>query len=308
MKRIKIGISACLLGIPVRYDGGHRLDHYLTFTLGRHFQWVPICPEVEAGMPVPREPMRLEGKPPEPKLITKDTGLESSWIMKKWINKKLNQLKKKDLCGFVFKSGSPSCGIKGVKVYDLESGSVRMGKGLFASAFIKAFPYMPVEDEVRLQNPEIRENFIERVLSFKAWKDLTKKGMTKQNLIEFHKGHKLQIMSHSHGHLQRLERLLKRAGRLSPSGLSEIYLSVYADALKLKATKNKHYRVFKHIIRHVEKNLLEDEKKALFKIMNDYLKEKVSIAVPVTLLKHYTLRFAGDLARDFYLDIHLLPL
>ena len=164
--KVRIGISSCLLGENVRYDGGHKLDHYLVETLGKYIEWVPICPEVEYGLSVPREAMRLVGDPESPRLVTLSTGIDHTDGMHAWANKKLKDLEKSDLCGFIFKSRSPSSGYKGVKVHSSSGMPARMGTGIFAAAFIKHFPLVPVEDDERLHDPQLRENFIEQIFVF----------------------------------------------------------------------------------------------------------------------------------------------
>jgi uncharacterized protein YbbK (DUF523 family) len=171
MEKIKLGISACLLGKKVRYDGGHKLDHYLKDTMGLYIDWVAVCPEVEYGLPVPREPMQLvETSKEQPRLIVIHTGEDHTLGMRRWAETKLNELEKEGLCGFVFKSGSPSSGLRGVKVYNASGIARRTGTGIFAGEFIKRFPLVPVEDDLRLRNPFLRENFIERVFVFRRWK------------------------------------------------------------------------------------------------------------------------------------------
>jgi uncharacterized protein YbbK (DUF523 family) len=165
-ERIKLGISSCLLGNPVRFDGGHKLDRTLRDTMGSFVEWVPVCPEVECGLPVPRESMCLVGDPESPRLVTEKTGVDHTDRMQKWISKRLDDLKKEELCGFVFKSRSPSSGMQGVKVYPRAGHPGGRGSGLFARAFMERFPLMPVEDEGRLNDPGLRENFIERVFVY----------------------------------------------------------------------------------------------------------------------------------------------
>ena len=170
---IKIGISTCLLGEPVRYDGSHKLDRYLRDVFGPFAEWVPVCPEVECGLPVPREAMYLVGHPTNPRLVTRGTGIDHTQRMQRWIQKKLPQLAKKELCGFIFKSRSPSSGMQGVKVYNEAGQPNSRGVGLFANAFMDRFPEIPVEDDGRLHDAEIRENFIERVFAFHRGKTKT---------------------------------------------------------------------------------------------------------------------------------------
>ena len=160
-----MGISTCLLGENVRYDGGHKLDRYLKDTVGAFVNWVLVCPEVECGLSVPREAMHLIGDPQNPRLVTIRSGIDHTDRMLNWIISKLDQLEKAELCGFVFKSKSPSCGMWDVKIYDEEGVSGKKGRGLFAIKFIERFPLLPVEDENRLNDPKKRENFIKRIFA-----------------------------------------------------------------------------------------------------------------------------------------------
>jgi uncharacterized protein YbbK (DUF523 family) len=168
-EKIKIGISSCLLGENVRYDGGHKHDHYLTDTFGKYIQWVHVCPEVEYGLPIPREALRLVGEPESPRLVTQKSGIDHTEGMMKWAEKKLRELEKEKLCGFIFKSRSPSSGLRAVKVYTTSGMPSRQGMGIFGGAFVGHFPLIPAEDDGRMRNPGIRENFIERVFVFKRF-------------------------------------------------------------------------------------------------------------------------------------------
>ncbi|NWF52308.1 MAG: DUF523 domain-containing protein [Nitrospirae bacterium] len=186
MKKIKIGISSCLLGEKVRYDGGHKLDRYITETLGMYFEWVPVCPEVEYGLPVPREEMHLVGDPETPRLVTVHTGVDHTIGMLKWAEKKIKELAYENLCGFIFKSKSPSSGIGGVKVYTPTGIPGSKGVGIFGGTFIRHFPLIPVTDDVRLQDPILREDFIEMVFVYKRWKKLVERKGLKNILFSEH--------------------------------------------------------------------------------------------------------------------------
>jgi uncharacterized protein YbbK (DUF523 family) len=166
---IRVGISSCLLGNPVRYDGGHKLDRTLCDALGRLARWVPVCPEVECGLPVPREPVRLIGTPDAPRLVTVHTGVDHTDRLRAWIARRLEELAAQDLRGFVFKSRSPSCGMPRITVRPAGEGVPRTGAGLFARALMQRFPLLPVEDDARLADPGIRDGFVERLLAFDRW-------------------------------------------------------------------------------------------------------------------------------------------
>ena len=170
-KKAKIGISSCLLGYKLRWNAGHKLDRYLTDTVGQFVEYVPVCPEVEAGFGVPREPFCLFGDPENPRLITSKSKMDHTDQMIRWANKRVKELEKEDLCGFIFKKDSPSSGMVRVKVYNEKGMSERKGVGIFARVFMDHFPLIPVEDDGRLYNPAIRENFIERIFTLKRWRD-----------------------------------------------------------------------------------------------------------------------------------------
>jgi len=168
---IKIGASSCLLGEPVRYDGGHKHNHYITATLGQYFTFVPVCPEVGCGLPIPREAMRLEGDPAAPRLLTNKSRVDLTAQMLAFCAAKVKELEQEDLCGFIFKKDSPSCGLFRVKFYN-NGVAAKSGRGLFAAAVAQHFPLLPLEEEGRLNDPLLRENFIERVFSYHRGKDL----------------------------------------------------------------------------------------------------------------------------------------
>ncbi|MBU2431525.1 MAG: DUF523 and DUF1722 domain-containing protein, partial [Proteobacteria bacterium] len=183
---LKIGISSCLLGNKVRYDGGHSHDPFLTQTLGLFAEYVSVCPEVECGMPVPREAIRLEGEAQNPRLVTRKTRIDKTDQMMTWIKGRIGELARENLCGFIFKSKSPSSGLYRIKVYG-EDGSVREnGTGLFAKAFTEAFPRIPVEEAGRLNDPKLRENFIENIFALQRWRQFLGQNKTLGGLVEFH--------------------------------------------------------------------------------------------------------------------------
>ena len=165
--RIKLGVSACLLGENVRYDGGNRLDCFIQDTLGKYVDFVPVCPEVECGMPVPRETIQLESGPESPRLVTTQSRKDMTKQMLDWATVRVRELESEGLCGYIFKSRSPSCGIKGVKVHNEKGMPVKKGVGLFAHTFMKHFTLLPTEDEDGLHDPRVRENFIESIFAIK---------------------------------------------------------------------------------------------------------------------------------------------
>jgi len=202
MEKIKIGVSACLLGEQVRYDGGHKLDRYITETLGQYVAYIPVCPEVECGLGIPRESMHLEGDPSAPRLVTVNSKKDVTDMMSRWARDRVKTLEQDDLCGFIFKSNSPSSGMERVRIYDEKGVPRKIGVGIFARIFMGHFPLLPAEDEGRLHDPKLRENFIERIFVFKRWREFLSKGKRPGLLVDFHTQHKLLIMAHSVKHLQ----------------------------------------------------------------------------------------------------------
>lgn len=308
-EKIRLGISSCLLGENVRYDGGHKLDHYLKDTLGEYVAWVPVCPEVEMGLSVPREAMRLVGDPASPRLVTIKSGIDYTELMLHWSDRRLTELEKRGLCGFVFKSRSPSSGMSGVKVYGDSGIPSRSGAGIFAGAFMKRFPLLPVEDDGRLQDPGLRENFVERVFVFKRWKDMIARSGSLKDLVSFHTEHKLLVMSHSPKHYSLLGRLVAEGKKYVYQNLCHEYLRTLMDGLRLSATTRKHTNVLHHVMGYFKKELTPDEKQELLRIIDSYHKGLVPLIVPVTLLNHYVRKFGEPyLMRQFYLSPHPLEL
>lgn len=309
MDKIKMGISRCLLGENVRYDGGHQHDRYLTDTLGNYFEYIPVCPEVEYGLPIPREALRLVGKPESARLVTIKTGIDHTDGMLEWAYGKLNELEKENLCGFVFKSKSPSSGMQAVKVYGPSGMPVHKGVGVFAGAFIKRFPILPVEEDGRLHDPALRENFIERVFVYKRWQNLLKKGKTIKNLIDFHTDHKLLVMSHSPKHYSTLGKLVANAKSFKEDDLYGEYIKSLMEGIRFIATVKKQTNVLHHIMGYFKKQLSADEKKELLEIVDNYHRQLVPLIVPITLLTHYVRKY-GDtyLERQHYLRPHPMEL
>ena len=308
MEKIKVGVSACLIGEKVRYDGAHKQDHYITDILGQFVDLVPLCPEVEYGLPVPREPMRLVGTPENPRLVTIHTGIDHTEGMKKWTKGKLNGLAKEELCGFIFKSRSPSSGMQGVKVYNEKGVPGKNGVGIFAGAFIKRFPLIPATDDERLNDPGLRENFIERVFVFNRWLEFLKKGGRAGNLLEFHTNHKLSMLVHSPKHAAILGKYI--AGSKGYAGrLNDVYIETMMDGLQLMVTTKKNTNAHFHIMGYFKKQLTADEKQELLEIIENYLKGLIPFIVPITMLNHYAKKYDQPyLEKQVYLNPHPLEL
>lgn len=305
---IAIGVSSCLLGEKVRYDGGHKHDRYITDTLGRFFRFVPVCPEVGCGLSIPREAMRLEGDPSAPRLVTNRTGIDLTERMLDFCRKKVVELEREDLCGFIFKKDSPSSGLFRVKVYG-GGAPARNGRGLFADALVKHFPLLPVEEEGRLYDMNLRENFIERVFAFRSWKDFLLGPCGMGDLVAYHTGRKLQIMAHSPEIYREMGKLVAEGKRLSRVQLLESYRELLMRALSLHATVKKNTNVLSHIMGYFKKYLTPGEKEELLEIIRQYHEQLIPLIVPVTLLKHYVNKYdQGYLKSQSYLNPHPMEL
>jgi len=309
MEKIRIGISACLLGQNVRYDGGHQHDRYITDTLGQWFDWVPVCPEVEYGLPVPREAMRLVGDPESPRLVTIRTRIDHTDGMTAWAGARLEKLAGEDLGGFLFKSKSPSSGMAAVKVYNDSGMAVKKGIGIFAAAFMKRFPLLPVEEDGRLNDPLLRENFIERVFVYQRWRELERKQGGARDLVDFHSDHKLLILSHSPKHLTALGRIVANPERLKPASLREAYFRPLMEALRLTATVRKQTNVLQHMAGYFKDRLTPDGKRELAEVIENYRRGLLPLIVPITLIAHYVRLYDEPyLKRQVYLHPHPLEL
>ena len=307
--KFRIGISSCLLGNEVRWNGGHKLDKYLTRTLGQFVEYVPVCPEVEAGFGVPRETLRLVGDPDNPRLITFKSKTDCTDRMIAWARKRVRELEKEDLCGFIFKSDSPSSGMIRVKVYNEKGMPHKVGVGIFARAFMAHFPLLPVEDDGRLNDPLIRENFILQIFSMKRWRDTLagKKSMGK--LVDFHTRNKLLILSHSQKHYRLMGKLVAEGKKLPIRELYAQYQLLLMEALKLKTTIKKHTNVLQHLMGYFKKQLSADEKQELLEIFDQYRNEHVPLIVPITLINHYVRKYSQPyLKQQTYLNPHPLEL
>jgi uncharacterized protein YbgA (DUF1722 family)/uncharacterized protein YbbK (DUF523 family) len=291
MEKIKLGISSCLLGENVRYDGGHKLDHFLTDTLEQYLEYVPVCPEVECGLPIPRESMHLVGNPDSPHLVTTHTQQDMTDLMVSWAKKRVVELEKEELCGFIFKSHSPSSGMERVRVYHGKGIPVKKGVGLFARIFMNHFPLLPVEDERRLHDPRIRDNFIERIFTLKRWREVLAKRGGQGNVLDFHIRHQLLILSHSPKHYKMMGKLAAKAKDLPLRELHQQYQALLMESLQLKTTPKKNANILMHMMGYLREQLTSEEKKELLKIIDNYRQETIPLIVPITLIQHFVRKY-----------------
>jgi len=306
---LRIGISSCLLGNTVRYDGGHKLDRFLRDTLGGYVEFVPVCPEVECGMPVPREAMRLTGAIDAPRLKTIRSGQDMTDQMLNWAGEKNNWLAEQNLCGFIFKSKSPSSGLQGVKVYSEKGMPQQKGVGIFARAFTERFPLLPVEDDGRLHDPGLRENFIERIFVMRRWQEVATSKPALAPLIAFHSRHKYLILAHSTKHYQVMGKLVAHAAQMDRDALFAEYSSLLMEALLVRATKAKNFNVLEKSMGHFKKMITAWEKQEMLDVFRRYKEGQIPLIVPITLLNHYIRKYDEPyLKEQYYFQPHPLEL
>lgn len=308
-ERIRLGISTCLLGENVRFDGGHKLDHFLTDTLGAYVEYVPVCPEVECGLGVPRESMRLVGDPDAPRLVTTRTNMDLTERMTSWAETRVRQLEKEDLCGFIFKSDSPSSGLERVRVYNEKGMPIKKGVGLFARRFTDHFPLIPVEEEGRLHDPHLRENFIERIFALMRWRQLLKKKWKLADLVAFHTEHKLLVLAHSEKHYRLMGKLVANGKNLPTGELLSNCETLLMEALRLRSTVQKNVNVLQHLMGYFKTQLSAAEKQELLEVIQQYRSGYLPLIVPVTLINHYVRKYEQPyLSQQVYLNPHPVAL
>ena len=307
--QVRLGISACLLGENVRWNGGHKLDHFLRDSLGQYVEYVSVCPEVEAGFGVPRETLRLVGDVVNPRLVKTKSQTDHTDQMRQWAQKRVKELEKEDLCGFIFKKDSPSSGLMRVKVYNEKGMPEKKGVGLFARAFTDHFPLIPVEEEGRLHDPRLRENFIEQIFALKRWRETVAKKPSIGNVVDFHTRNKLLILSHSPEYGRSMGKLVAGAKQMGMDIFYQQYEDQLITALRLKPTVRKHINVLQHIMGYFKKQLSADEKKELLEVFEQFKNGYVPLLVPMTLINHYIRKYDEPyLKKQTYLNPHPVEL
>jgi uncharacterized protein YbgA (DUF1722 family)/uncharacterized protein YbbK (DUF523 family) len=304
--RPRIGISACLLGEEVRFDGGHKRDPFLTDVVDPHVEWVRVCPEVEVGMGTPRETLRLtrEGAGPI-RMVTTRTAVDWTARMASWSRRRVEQLASEDLSGYVLKKDSPSCGMERVKVYTRAGMPQRSGRGVFAEALLARFPNLPVEEEGRLSDPRLRENFIERVFAYWRLRRFFGSRWTVGGLVAFHTAHKMTLLSHAPTAYTELGRLVASAAGMPRARLREDYERGFMRAMAAVATPRRHTNVLTHMAGHLKRRLDDASKRELHATIEEYRRELVPLVVPLTLLRHHVrVHDVAYLAGQTYLEPH----
>src|SRR5215510_1648251 len=299
----RLGISACLLGEKVRYDGGDKKDRFLIKTFGNHIDWVPVCPEVEIGMGIPREAVRLVGDPVKPRMIAERSGKDWTPEFNAFAAKRAQALMELDLAGYIFKKNSPSCGVERVRVYSVKGVRTRYGPGLFAAAVMRTLPLLPVEEEGRLNDRALRENFVERVFAYHRWQRLARGRRSISSLVDFHTRHKFVLLAHSERHYKKLGRIVADVKHLAVANAYQEYGHLFMQGLTVHATLKKHCNVLHHMTGYFSKELSPAEREELVEHIFDFRRNLVPRLVPLTLIRHYVNKYdVGYLQRQVYLQ------
>ncbi|HTY56955.1 MAG TPA: DUF523 and DUF1722 domain-containing protein [Candidatus Binataceae bacterium] len=305
---IKIGVSSCLLGAQVRFDGGHKRSDFVVETLGKFVEFVAVCPEMEVGLGVPRDTLRLvrDGNAAGAiRLVTNKSGVELTDRMNSYASRRVNALGREELSGYILKKDSPSCGMERVRVYQPSGMAARDGSGLFAAALMRRYPSLPVEEEGRLNDPHLRENFVERVFAYRRLRAFFSRRWTLGELVKFHTAHKLVLMAHSPKAYAELGRFIADTKRLARDTIAANYELAFMEALKKIATTARNTNVMHHMLGYLRSHLDSDARSELVTLIDDYHRELVPLVVPITLFQHYVRKFEIDyLRRQVYLEPH----
>ena len=305
MAPVRLGISACLLGQKVRFDGGHKRDAFLVEVFGRYVEWVPVCPEVEMGLGVPRDTLRLERQGDDIRLMMPKTGADYTERMRAFAAQRLEALARERLCGYILKKDSPSCGIERVRLHQHNGMPRKSGQGSFAAALMRYCPHLPVEEEGRLNDPRLRENFVTRVFAYQRWRQLTEHTISRAALLQFHAQHKFVLVAHSQVGTQRLGRLLAHPEQVADDQtLATVYLDGFTEVMRRTPTCRSHTNVLQHLAGYLSDHLDSDERGELTDMIDQYLRGLLPLIVPVTLLRHYVRKFQVSYLLD---QVYLKP-
>jgi uncharacterized protein YbgA (DUF1722 family)/uncharacterized protein YbbK (DUF523 family) len=293
-EKIRVGISSCLLGEEVRYNGGHKHSTLCTRELSRYFDFISVCPEVGIGLSIPRKPIRLVGTPSDPDVVgVDDASINVTQELKLFGREKAQELS--DLSGYIFIKGSPSCGLFRVKVYnDKGFPQEEMGRGVYAKVITDTYPLLPVEEAGRLMDPVLRENFITRVFAYSNWQAMKASGLTAKKLIDFHSCYKYSLMANNPQSYTTLGRMLGDAGKQDPDELGEEYFTALMESLSRKASRKSNANVLRHLQGYLKKDLGSKEKEKLGEVIEQYRNGIVPLIVPVTMLRHYFHVYPND--------------
>ncbi|MBD3169686.1 MAG: DUF1722 domain-containing protein [candidate division Zixibacteria bacterium] len=302
---IRIGISACVMGEKVRFDGQHKRDRYVMDVLGQYFSFIPVCPEVEVGMGVPRESVRLVGTPEDARMIAGKSGKDWTDKMKRFITKRLRQLEDYKMSGYILKKDSPSCGMERVKVYTDKGMPSKQGRGFWGGGLVDHFPLLPVEEEGRMNDHKLRENFIVRVFAYNRLLNLFDGRFSRNEVVEFHTAHKYLLMAHSPKHYKQLGQLAAAVKKFKPSEFRDRYSSLFMECLKTKASVKKNVNVLQHIMGYLKDHIGGAEKGDILDVIENYRGNLLPLVVPLTLINHYIKKYNIEyISNQHYISPH----
>lgn len=293
MKKIKLAISSCLVGNKVRYDGGHKRSKYCLDIMGDWFEFQPICPEMGVGMPTPRPPIHLVASDNGIRVkMVGDHSVDHTDALKKYAHTQLSSIN--DISGYVVIRNSPSCGMERVKVYHSNGNpSNQSSSGVYIAEIMRLRPELPVEEEGRLSDPKLRENFISRVFAYHEWQNMVLKSPSFNKLITFHSRYKYMIMAHSYQSYKDLGRLVANDGSKTIETLITEYEELLMRSLKKIASSKSHTNVLYHILGYLKRDISTDAKQELIKVIEQYRQGIVTLIVPITLINHYINQFGS---------------
>ncbi len=306
--KIRIGVSSCLLGEEVRFNGGHKRSRYITDILAEYFDYVPLCPELAIGLGVPRPPIRLVGKIDSPRAVCPDDdSIDATDDLDRY-GRDIGT-SHTFISGFILKSKSPSCGMERVKVYDHNGVPSPNGRGIFAKALMETQPLLPCEEEGRLNDPGLRSSFLERVFAFHRWQEIVASGLTPRDLVELHSEYKFLLMAHDQEAMRRLGRLVAEAGSGDLEAIGNQYISGMMKALAKPAKRTAQVNVLQHMAGYLSSGLDAGDRAELDETIHAYRTEELPIIAPLTLLRHHLRRLPQDyLERQKYLESRPAPL
>ena len=306
-KKIRLGVSSCLLGEKVRFDGGHKKDPFLTEFLSPYVEWVPVCPEIEMGLGIPRDSLHLEIQKNHIHLVESKSGKDLTSVMNAYAQKRIQKIKSENLSGYILKKNSPSCGMERVKLYAPRKLGIplKKGVGVFADTLMREMSCLPIEEEGRLQDPLLRENFIERIFAYQELQDLFNSKWKLSDLIRFHTQHKLTLLAHSPKLYQVLGRHVANAKNIDRKTLKDLYSVEFMHALKQIATRARHGNVLLHILGYFKKSLDPLSRQELLSCVEAYRKGTLPLIVPMTLIQYFAKKEGVDyLLQQTYLNPH----
>lgn len=299
---IRIGVSACLLGAKVRFDGQHKLHQWVTGTLGQFVTFVPLCPEVDIGLGTPRETIRIQEDRGRERLVAPRSGADHTEAMGSYARSKCQELVSMDLSGYILKKDSPSCGMERVRVYGAGGMAQRTGRGFFARALLHRFPLLPVEEEGRLNDPWLRENFLERVFAYRRVRSLLASTWRVGDLVAFHTREKLLLLAHEPKGYTALGKLVASAKGRFRAEMAAEYERQFMTSLGKIATVKKHCNVLQHMAGYFKRDATPQDRQELASVIEDYRSGFVPLIVPLTLIRHFVRRYGAPyLAGQTYL-------